>query len=62
VGATVARMMTYVLGRPLDALDQPTVRQIVNQTRAGNYRFADIVLGIVHSAPFQKKQVEQGLP
>ena len=58
VGATIARMMTYALGRPLEALDQPTVRGIVNQTRAGNYRFADIVLGIVHSAPFQKKQVE----
>jgi mono/diheme cytochrome c family protein len=62
VGATVARMMTYALGRPLDALDQPTVRQIVNQTKAGNYRVADIVLGIVHSAPFQKKQVEQEQP
>jgi hypothetical protein len=60
VGATVARMMTYALGRPLEALDQPTVRQIVNQTRAGNYRFGDIILGIVHSAPFQKKQVEKG--
>jgi hypothetical protein len=62
VGATVARMMTYALGRPLDALDQPTVRGIVNQTKSGNYRFADIVLGIVHSAPFQKKQVEQEQP
>jgi hypothetical protein len=53
-------MMTYALGRPLEAQDQPTVRQIVSQTKAGNYRFGDIILAIVHSAPFQKKQVEKG--
>jgi len=35
--------------RPLDALDQPTVRRIVNQAKVGNYRFADIILGIAHS-------------
>ena len=59
VGATVSRMLTYALGRPLGPKDQPTVRQIVSQTRAGNYRFDDIILAIVHSAPFQKKQVEK---
>lgn len=59
VGAAVSRMMTYALGRPLDVKDQPAVRQIVNQTRAGNFRFGDIILAIVHSAPFQKKQVEK---
>ena len=60
VGATVSRMLTYALGRPLEAKDQPTVRQIVSQTKAGNYRFDDIILAIVHSAPFQKKLVEKG--
>ena len=59
VGAAVSRMMTYALGRPLAAKDQPTVRQIVKQTKAGNNRFGDIILAIVHSAPFQKKQVEK---
>jgi hypothetical protein len=60
VGATVSRMLTYALGRALEAKDQSTVRQIVNQTKATNYRFGDIILAIVHSAPFQKKQVERG--
>jgi cytochrome c551/c552 len=60
VGATVSRMMTYALGRPLEAKDQPTVRGIVGATKADNYRFDDIILAIVHSAPFQKKQAEKG--
>ena len=34
--------------------------RIVSQTKADNYRFGDIILAIVHSAPFQKKQVEKG--
>ena len=60
VRATVSRMLTYALGRPLEAKDQPTVRAIVNATKADNYRFDDIILAIVYSAPFQKKQAEKG--
>jgi hypothetical protein len=56
VAATVSRMMTYALGRPVGARDQPTVRQIVRTTQPGGYRFVDIVLSIVRSAPFQSKQ------
>ena len=56
VGATVSQMMTYALGRPLDARDQPTVRRIVRTTKPGGYRFADVVLAIVESTPFQAKQ------
>jgi hypothetical protein len=60
VGATVARMMTYALGRPLEARDTPTVRRIVATTKPGGYRFADVVLGIVQSTPFQSKQTSGG--
>ncbi len=56
VGATVSRMMTYALGRRLDAQDQPTVRDITRKTAPGGYRFNDIVLAIVDSTPFQSKQ------
>jgi hypothetical protein len=56
VGATVARMMTYALGRPLEGRDAPTVRKIVATTKPGGYRFDDVVLGIVNSTPFQSKQ------
>ncbi|HEX3700745.1 MAG TPA: DUF1592 domain-containing protein [Phenylobacterium sp.] len=60
VGASVSRMMTYALGRPLASRDQPTVRQIVRDTKPGGYRFDDIVLGVVDSTPFQMKQTSAG--
>jgi hypothetical protein len=52
-------MMTYALGRPVEAADMPMVRQIVRQA-GPNYRFKDIVLGIVRSTPFVMKQAAGG--
>ncbi len=60
VGATTSRMMTYALGRQLDAHDMPSIRAIVAHAQAGGYRFDDIVLGIVHSTAFQSKQAAGG--
>jgi mono/diheme cytochrome c family protein len=60
VGATVSRMMTYALGRPVEAGDMPAVRGIVDKTVPGDHKFDDIVLGIVHSAPFLMKQAVGG--
>ena len=59
VAAATSRMMTYALGRRLDALDMPAVRAIVRKT-APDYRFQDVVLGVVHSTPFLMKQTEGG--
>jgi hypothetical protein len=56
VEATVERMMTYGLGRELDARDRPAIREIVRGARAQRYRFADLILGIVKSVPFQMRQ------
>ncbi len=53
VEAIVERLMTYALGRELDPRDQPTVRKIVRAAKPGNYRFRDLVEGVVNSAPFQ---------
>ena len=54
--ATVERLMTYALGRELDARDQPAVRQILRDAEGDGYRFADLVLGVVTSPPFQLRQ------
>jgi hypothetical protein len=54
--ATVSRMMTYALGRKLEKSDESAVERIVAQTKDGNYRFDDIVLGIIDSAPFQMRE------
>jgi hypothetical protein len=52
-------LFTYALGRSLDYRDMPTVRGIVRHSAADNYRFESIVLGIVSSDAFRKRE---GLP
>ena len=56
VHATAERLLTYALGRELDARDQPTVRRIVRESEADGYRFVDLVLGVLNSTPFQMRQ------
>ena len=55
-GATVERLLTYALGRQLDVRDQPAVRRILHETEPGGYRFADLIIGIARSVPFQMRQ------
>jgi hypothetical protein len=47
------KMLTYALGRGVEYQDMPTLRQIVHESAASQYRFTSIVMGIVKSAPFQ---------
>ncbi|MEO8467069.1 MAG: DUF1592 domain-containing protein [Gammaproteobacteria bacterium] len=49
------KLMTYALGRRLEAEDMPAVRGIVREAARDDYRFSAIVLGIVRSAQFQQK-------
>jgi hypothetical protein len=59
VQATIDRLMTYALGRELDARDQPTIREIMRQTEAEGYRFHDVILAIVKSVPFEMRQKQE---
>ena len=52
------KMMTYALGRSLEYFDMPTVRKIVRDAKADNYKFSAIVMGIVKSSAFQSSMVE----
>jgi len=54
----IEKLLAYALGRHLHSPDMSAVRKIANSTAANQYRFSDIVLGIVESAPFRKKIVE----
>ncbi len=54
--ATVERLMTYALGRELEARDMPAVRTVLRQTEGGGYRFHDVILAVAKSVPFQKRQ------
>jgi hypothetical protein len=55
VSTLTEKLMTYALGRRLEAEDMPTVRRIVRAAASDDYRFGAIVLGIVDSRQFQQK-------
>ena len=46
------KLMAYALGRRLEYYDRPTVRRIVRDAAAQNYRWSSLVLGIVESPAF----------
>jgi hypothetical protein len=58
-GAAVGKLLTYALGRQLDARDQPTIRKILRQTAPNGYRFLDLVIAVVESVPFRMRQVQE---
>ena len=51
------KLMTYALGRVVEYHDMPTVRGIVRAASKDDYKFSAIVMQIVQSDPFQKRQV-----
>jgi len=57
VQTLVTKLMIYGVGRPMDWQDMPTIRAIVKQGAADNYRFATLLTAIVESAPFRMKQI-----
>jgi mono/diheme cytochrome c family protein len=58
VQALTENLLTYALGRSLDHHDMPTVRRIVRDAAADNYRFKSIVLGVISSDAFRKREAE----
>jgi hypothetical protein len=46
------KMLTYALGRGLEASDMPAIRKIKREAEANNYRFGALIHGIVTSTPF----------
>jgi len=49
------KLMTYGLGRAIDYQDMPTVRGIVRTSAKQDYRFKELIMDIVTSAPFQMR-------
>jgi hypothetical protein len=48
-------IMAYALGRRVEYFDQPTVRAIVTDAEANDYRMSSIILGVISSDAFQMK-------
>ena len=56
------RLLTYALGRGLEATDAPYVRQIKREAADENYAFASLIQGIVASMPFQMRMAQEQAP
>jgi hypothetical protein len=50
-------LMTYALGRRIEAGDMPAVRRIISNAAAQNYRISAFVTGIVESDAFRKAKI-----
>jgi len=53
------KLMTYALGRSVEYYDMPSIRAIVRESKAADYKFSSIVLGIVNAPAFRSSMVEQ---
>jgi hypothetical protein len=56
VSTLTENLLRYALGRNLEHYDVPVVRSIVRKSAAREYRFSELVLGVVHSTPFQMRK------
>ena len=54
-GTLTEKLLIYALGRGLDYRDMPAVRAILRDASRDNYRFSALILGVVHSTPFQMR-------
>ena len=50
------KLLTFALGRGVEYTDAPTIRQIVHDAKAQNYRFSSLILGLVNSTPFKMRK------
>ncbi len=62
VSTFTENLMTYALGRSVSYYDMPTLRAIVRNAGADNYRLSSIVLGIVNSPAFLMDRIPQDKP
>ena len=55
VGTMTEKLLMYAVGRETKYYDMPVVRNVMRDAASDRYRFSDLVLGIVKSAPFQTR-------
>ena len=57
IGTVTERLLTYAVGRRLEAADMPAVRQIQREAAAEDSRWSAVILAIVNSKPFQTRRI-----
>ena len=55
IASLTEKLMMYGVGRETKYYDMPAVRSVMRDAAKNRYRFSDLVLGVVKSAPFQMK-------
>ena len=55
VTVVTEKMLIYALGRGIEYDDASTVRSVVRGAASSRYRVADLIVGLVNSAPFQMR-------
>ena len=55
-GCVTEKLLTYALGRGLESSDVYSVDTIVEQLEKGNGRASALIMGVIDSAPFQKRR------
>jgi mono/diheme cytochrome c family protein len=53
------KLLTYALGRGLEAADAPAVRQVKRAAARNDYRFASVIQGVVMSTPFLMRMSQE---
>ncbi len=56
----VEKMLTYAVGRGLEYHDVQTVETLVDRLEANDGRASELILGIIESAPFQRRRGPEG--
>ena len=54
-GTVTEKLLGYALGRGVQYHDVPTVRRIVREAASTDYRWSNLIVGIVTSTPFQMR-------
>jgi hypothetical protein len=50
------KLMTYALGRGVEAHDMPEIRRIVREAALDDYRLSALIMGVVDSVPFRMRR------
>jgi hypothetical protein len=53
VGTMVEKLLTFALGRGMEPYDGPAVREVVRRAGKKDFRFSEVIAGVVSSVPFQ---------
>jgi cytochrome c551/c552 len=59
VNTFTTKLMTYALGRGVEAYDQPVIRSLTSEGARDDYRMSTLILGVIHSAPFQMRRAAE---